>query len=348
LIGEDIERRSGHLALRSMSDPNSEGQPDTYLGSMWYTGTGDNGGVHYNSGVLNHWFYRLSVGGNGTNDNGTSFSVSGIGIDKAAKIAYRLESVYLSSNSNYQAAANFGAQAASDLFGASSAEYAATVEAFKAVGLTVSGSGGGTGGGTGTETCGSVSGISVSRRKWAYYTYTVPTGASSFKASTTGTNGDVDLYVRFGANPTTTNNAGKSEGSTSNESVTISNPQAGTWYIGLYGYAAATNVTLNACHTGGAIMGIGAKDLSFNGEEQAAEAVSVFPNPVANELNINLGFELSEGAKVKVVSVTGQEMMSIEASELKGGINVSSLPKGIYLVQAFDGKSKVSARFVKQ
>jgi hypothetical protein len=28
----DIERRAGSLALRSMSDPKSEGQPDTYGG----------------------------------------------------------------------------------------------------------------------------------------------------------------------------------------------------------------------------------------------------------------------------------------------------------------------------
>jgi Zn-dependent metalloprotease len=32
LIGEDIERRTGHVSLRSMSDPNAEGQPDTYKG----------------------------------------------------------------------------------------------------------------------------------------------------------------------------------------------------------------------------------------------------------------------------------------------------------------------------
>jgi Zn-dependent metalloprotease len=29
VIGEDIERRTGHLSLRSMSNPNAEGQPDT-------------------------------------------------------------------------------------------------------------------------------------------------------------------------------------------------------------------------------------------------------------------------------------------------------------------------------
>jgi Zn-dependent metalloprotease len=45
-----------------MSDPNAEGQPDTYKGTFWYAGTADSGGVHTNSGVLNHWFYILAVG----------------------------------------------------------------------------------------------------------------------------------------------------------------------------------------------------------------------------------------------------------------------------------------------
>jgi len=58
-------------------------------------------GVHTNSGVLNHWFYILTEGKTGTNDKGSSYSVTGIGIDKAVKITYRLESVYLSSNSTY-------------------------------------------------------------------------------------------------------------------------------------------------------------------------------------------------------------------------------------------------------
>jgi hypothetical protein len=45
--------------------------------------------------VLNHWFYILTIGKTGTNDIGNSYNVTGINIDKAAKIAYRLESVYL-------------------------------------------------------------------------------------------------------------------------------------------------------------------------------------------------------------------------------------------------------------
>lgn len=148
LVGEDIERRSGHLALRSMSDPNSEGQPDTYGGTYWVnvnctpTNNNDQCGVHTNSGVLNHWFYILSVGKSGTNDLGNAYNVTGITIDKAAKIAYRLESNYLSANSTYATARTYGIQSAIDLYGAGSAEVIATTNAFYAVGIGAAYSGG--------------------------------------------------------------------------------------------------------------------------------------------------------------------------------------------------------------
>ncbi|AUX18383.1 M4 family metallopeptidase [Flavobacterium columnare] len=148
LIGEDIERRAGHLALRSMSNPNAEGQPDTYKGTNWYSGTGDSGGVHTNSGVLNYWFYLLSVGGSGTNDIGIAnggqdaFNITGITITKAEKIAFRTESVYLSANSTYANARTGAIQAATDLYGAGSPEVIATTNAWYAVGIGAAYSGG--------------------------------------------------------------------------------------------------------------------------------------------------------------------------------------------------------------
>ncbi len=135
LIGEDIERRSGHAALRSMSDPKSEGQPDTYQGTNWYSGSSDNGGVHTNSGVANYWYYLISVGGSGTNDNGDSYNVSGIGIDKAGDIVYRAESVYMTSSTNYADARSYTIQAAKDLYGAGSAEEQTVTNAWYAVGV---------------------------------------------------------------------------------------------------------------------------------------------------------------------------------------------------------------------
>jgi bacillolysin len=142
LIGEDIDKQ--RPGLRSMSNPNAEGQPDTYKGTYWYTGTADNGGVHTNSGVLNHWFYRLAVGGSGTNDLGNAFSVTAAGIDAASKIAYRTESVYLTASSNYASARTYSIQAATDLYGAGSAQVQAVTNAWYAVGVGAAYSGGGT------------------------------------------------------------------------------------------------------------------------------------------------------------------------------------------------------------
>ena len=142
LIGEDIERRAGHLSLRSMSNPKTEGQPDTYGGTNWVnitkcrpTNNNDQCGVHTNSGVLNHWFYILTEGKTGTNDKGSSYSITGIGIDKAAKITYRMESIYMTSSSTYANARTYAIQAATDLYGAGSPEVIATTNAFYAVGV---------------------------------------------------------------------------------------------------------------------------------------------------------------------------------------------------------------------
>ncbi len=129
-IGEDIG-----AAFRSMSNPNQYSQPDTYLGTYWYTGTADNGGVHTNSGVLNFWFYTLSQGGSGTNDIGNAFTVIGIGMDKAAAIAYRTNTTYLTASSNYANARTYAIQSAIDLYGAGSAEVIATTNAWYAVGV---------------------------------------------------------------------------------------------------------------------------------------------------------------------------------------------------------------------
>jgi Zn-dependent metalloprotease len=132
-IGEDFDI-SGN-GFRSMSDPNSAGDPDTYVGNNWEFTAVDNGGVHTNSGVQNYWFYLLSDGGSGTNDNGDAYNLSGLGIDTAAAIAYRNLSVYLTQSSEYIDARNGAIQAAEDLYGACSNAVIETSKAWAAVGV---------------------------------------------------------------------------------------------------------------------------------------------------------------------------------------------------------------------
>ena len=138
LIGEDI--CIDQPFLRSMSNPNDEDQPDTYEGQLWANTISlgkenDNGGVHTNSGVQNFWFYLLCEGGSGTNDIGSIYSVSGIGIVEARQIAYRNLINYLGPNATYMDAYYGSLQATEDLYGNPSNEYTAVRRAWFAVGI---------------------------------------------------------------------------------------------------------------------------------------------------------------------------------------------------------------------
>ena len=129
-IGEDM----GWI-IRNMANPKAKGDPDTYMGTNYYIGTADNGGVHTNSGVLNHWFYLTSVGGSGVNDNQDTFQVVGVGIDTAAAIAFRTLTIYLTPNSQYADARFYSIKSATDLYGPCSPAVAAVTNAFYAVGI---------------------------------------------------------------------------------------------------------------------------------------------------------------------------------------------------------------------
>lgn len=132
-IGEDFFIADGKL--RDMQNPKSKQNPNTYKGDFWVKTGVDFGGVHTNSAVQNYWFYLLAEGDSGKNDNEYVFSVEGIGRQKAAAIAYRNLSVYLTSSSNFTDAKQGAILAAIDLFGACSNEVFQTIKAWEAVGL---------------------------------------------------------------------------------------------------------------------------------------------------------------------------------------------------------------------
>jgi Zn-dependent metalloprotease len=138
LIGEDVVING---AMRSMSNPIEYEDPDTYGKGVWQPidDPSDYGGVHTNSGVQNYWFYLLSEGGSGTNDRGNAYSVTGIGIDKAARIAYRNLTRHLPTRtSNYYDSylgSLLAAESLRDENVISSQEYNSVRQAWYAVGI---------------------------------------------------------------------------------------------------------------------------------------------------------------------------------------------------------------------
>ncbi len=147
LFGEEI-MENGKEALRNMRYPRSPQASsqcaDTYKvpASGWqdvsYEGcpssvTGyDHCGVHFNSGVLNRWFYLLIMGGDSTNGNNYHYTVSRIGFDSTEKLAFFTEQI-LTPNSGYEAARIASINAARIL--GWNADIANILEAWKAVGV---------------------------------------------------------------------------------------------------------------------------------------------------------------------------------------------------------------------
>lgn len=128
LIGEDVVKPGVFPggALRSMQDPHNGGTNLSSPGfqpkhkNEAYTGTEDNGGVHINSGIPNHAFYKYA---------------EAIGRDKAADVYYKALDDYLTKSSKFIDLRLAVIKAAGDLFGPSSNEVTQAGIAFDFVGI---------------------------------------------------------------------------------------------------------------------------------------------------------------------------------------------------------------------
>jgi leucyl aminopeptidase len=89
-----------------------------------------------------------------------------------------------------------------------------------------------------------VSGLSDSTDGEKRFTLEVPAGASNLSFTTSGGNGDLDLYVRFDAEPTPQVADCSSESPSTTETCSIAAPQAGTWHVLLYAYSSYSGVSL--------------------------------------------------------------------------------------------------------
>ncbi|RMG71012.1 MAG: T9SS C-terminal target domain-containing protein [Bacteroidetes bacterium] len=133
LLGETVVNSTYYPsgALRSFVNPNqggnnlnSPGYQPKHMNQL-YTGNEDNGGVHINSGIVNHAFYLF---------------VTGMGGNQAAKqkgeqVYYRALSQYLTRSSQFTDCRIAVIQAAEDLYGPGSSEVLAAASAFDQVGI---------------------------------------------------------------------------------------------------------------------------------------------------------------------------------------------------------------------
>ena len=126
--------------MRRMSDPKFMNDPNTYGKINWVNTTdvsknNDYGGVHTNSGILNYWFYLLTMGGTGTNDNQEEYEVNGVGFSVSQRIVYQTLLSYIERNSNYSQMRTSTLDATAKLYGETSNVYKQVMNAWHAVGV---------------------------------------------------------------------------------------------------------------------------------------------------------------------------------------------------------------------
>jgi bacillolysin len=226
-IGEDCWNASpGHL--RDMADPASTGDFDYY--PTRYSGTSDNGGVHWNSGIANLFFQLLSDGG--THPRGTtSVVVPGIGISRAAAVWYSALTTRFTSGETF-------IDAREDTVAAAAAidpdAVAAVNAAWDAVGVPLPPT---------FSTFNTSAPFSASRRASKTFSFTLPANVAA-RFTLAANNGDADLYVKFNGTASSSSFDCKSTTATSNESCTIAGKGAGTYNVSVYAYAAFSNAVL--------------------------------------------------------------------------------------------------------
>jgi uncharacterized membrane protein len=138
-----------------------------------------------------------------------------------------------------------------------------------------------------------VTGLKGDTGSQTFFKIDVPAGQAKFEVAMSGGTGDADLYVKKGAKPTTSDWDYRPYLIGNNETVTIDNPAAATWYIMLNGYMAFDGVTLKATYT------------------PVPEQVTVLTNGVAMT-----GLSGASGSETfyKIDVPTGQDFLRIEIS----------------------------------
>ncbi|MGI2259328.1 M4 family metallopeptidase [Shewanella sp. GXUN23E] len=231
LVGGSIFKGDG--ALRYFDDPTRDGRSIGHIDDYY-----DGIDVHFSSGIFNKAFYNLA-------------NTDGWDTRKAFEVFVIANQLYWQPNSlMYEGAC--GVKSAATDKGYNTADVDA---AFATVGLTP---------------CEApppppppesdplsngvpVTGLSGTTGNKQYFTLDVPAGATDLTFVTAGSNGDADLYVKFGQAPSTSDFDCRSWSSSSNESCAITPSQEGTYWVMVNAYSSYTGLSLTGSYNGGEV-----------------------------------------------------------------------------------------------
>lgn len=298
------------------SQPAFYGKEDSL---NWYTGKDDWGGVHFNSGVQNFWFYLLSDGSlNSPQPTYNSINVFGIGEDKASQIAFYNLDNFLGQNSSYYDSRIGSILAANMIFGACSNEAKQTRNAWAAVGLGAP-----------------FQSASISGPSYIYYL-----------GSAGGVLGNMPkIYTAVGdIRPNSWTYSGPwSTGVLMNKYFLISDFN--------YAYKSAVIQVNNPCEC------ISKKINFINvygdgpGGGSGSSTMKLFPNPAHDEIQISIDFgdfNNTDDVIISIFDALGDLKFQETFENIPEKINIETLVPGSYILVAHRGSSVQQIKFIKE
>ncbi|QSQ23394.1 M4 family metallopeptidase [Pyxidicoccus parkwayensis] len=338
IVGDDVWTPSiPNDGLRYMNNPTLDGDSLDY-----YPDYSSGVDVHYSSGISNLAFYLLSEGG--THPRGKRPDVvTGIGIEKAARIFYKANADLLLPSSNFEAAKTATEQAAAQL-GYDAATIASVTSAWKAVGVGVPIPPPPT---DPLEKDVPITGISGTSGSQKFFKVTVPEGAYDLTFTLAGGTGDADLYVRYNNAPTTTSYDCRPYRSGNSETCSFAAPSHGDWYVMLRGFSAYSNTSLTVTWKGGYIpVTSGVPYKYFSGAQGSSTVFTIVvperkPGSGKNSLYVQTGEGYGNpDVYVKLGSAptkSDYDCRSVK-EHMSETCNLLNVPAGKYYIEVFGAK----------
>jgi hypothetical protein len=81
--------------------------------------------------------------------------------------------------------------------------------------------------------------------------------------------------------------------------------------------------------------------------ENSLSQVMVYPNPISNELSIDLGHEVYELTKVVIYAVDGKAVYSSQLQSRLSKLTVPHLAQGAYFVELQSGDNRKRVKLIK-
>jgi hypothetical protein len=88
-------------------------------------------------------------------------------------------------------------------------------------------------------------------------------------------------------------------------------------------------------------------DITENARVDANVAFVAFPNPASQVLNVRLGY-FETNSQVVIYNVTGAQVVKATLASQETAIDISKLPKGMYILSVNNGKEVETMKFIKE